>query len=191
LYESLLVMSRNKVAGEAAEPRSADRGRVVLVAIIGVVAALLGAGLGGVFTYFVTVHSEDTKRTEDRRVERRDAYAQFYGDAMALADQVTVQMPQVIKAKSGNPIDHATLDRIQVDFNEKRRQLSHDQGLIVLLGSKKLADAGFELVSKVEEMKNVVLKDKPTDEEIKESALNMTNALDDFATAAKGDLGIP
>ena len=163
----------------------------IKVAGIGVIAALGGALIGGLFSFVGIMYTERSKREDDRRIERRDAYANYYGDAAGLATQIGLQSDRLIQATSQRPPDKVTLERIRADLDNRRRQIAQDQALVVLVGPKRVYDAGFRLATRIEALKDEVSKDKPTPQEIESAIRSTADALDAFRDQAKSDLGIP
>jgi hypothetical protein len=186
-------MSGRRSSGEKNQSvpyASSDHRLEIRVAIIGALAAIVGALAGGLSTYLVADHSIDSKRDDDLRIERRDAYARYYSDAASFAAQITLQADRIIDARSSNPPNEEVLGRIRADFDDRRRTLHHDQAQVVLLGSEEVANAGFRLASKIEAMKNEISKDQPTIDDITASVKATADGLDEFSAAARKDLGI-
>ena len=160
------------------------------VALISACAALLGALTGGASTFLVAARSEESKQREDRRVERREAYSKYYGDASSLAGQITIQARNIVKASYAEPRDSSRLSKILSDLEEKKRQLHQDQALVVLLGSKEVADKGFKLANAIERMRDEAAREDPNLQDMLATVDGTAKALDEFSHAARADLDL-
>lgn len=72
------------------------------IALIGVVASLLGTLIGGGVTYAVTQSQISSKRADDRRTERLDAYSAFSGDTQRFWIYVQTIISEGLQPKAIN-----------------------------------------------------------------------------------------
>jgi hypothetical protein len=155
------------------------------VALIGVVGALAGTLAGGLVTWVVTQEQLESQRTDARRVERRDAYARYFGDAARLWTQVFTVYEVTPRPTTLTAAETSDLEELQ-------ETLTRDYALVALLAPPDVIEVARDLNNANTDVWNALHTD-PIDHELYTQAKKLANGpptslLAQFASVAKEDL---
>jgi len=157
------------------------------IAVIGVVGALTGTLVGGLVTYAVTQQQISSQKTEARRAERRDAYAQYLGDATKLWTHVSAIMeggsrPKALPASARS--DLGTLEETVVG----------EYALVALVAPPRVGAVAYDLSNLFIDLWNALNSPRILVRDYNEASRTMLGAhspLVGFEVAAREDLGAP
>jgi hypothetical protein len=156
------------------------------IALIGVTGALAGTLAGGLVTWYVTQEQIESERADARRAERRDAYANFFGDAARFWTQVGTVYEVMPRPKRLSESETAALRALL-------ETLTREYALIALLAPDTVRDLARQLHNANTDVWNA-LQTSPIDHELYEDARRRatgrpTNLQREFVDAAQEDLG--
>jgi hypothetical protein len=134
---------------EAAE-RSRDRGNNVVTAIIALVAALLGSGVGGVATYLST-HDQiknqvRQSQTDFLRSQRQIAYAALVNDVITLSPVEFSYAGDLLAAATDKD---KPLPPIPGTYTREIDQLNQDSSVVQIVGSTQAAKKALTLAARL------------------------------------------
>jgi hypothetical protein len=154
--------------------------------LIGVAGALAGTLAGGLVTWYVTQEQIESQRSDARRAERRDAYANFFGDAARFWTQVGTVYEVTPRPTRLSESDRAALKTLL-------ETLTREYALIALLAPDRVRNVARELHNANTDVWNA-LQIPPIDHELYEDAKRRAtggqgNLQREFVDAAQEDLG--
>jgi hypothetical protein len=155
------------------------------IAVIGVLGALTGTLVGGLVTYKVTQQQISSERTESRRVERRDAYARYFGDATKLWIHVFAVMESGDRPKSLTPAARSELGTLE-------ETTLGDYAFVALVAPRRVATVANELSNANIDVWNA-LNSRPIRvgdyNRVKRQILGRRGPLTGFQNISRRDLG--
>src|SRR5262252_1058053 len=108
------------------------------IALIGVVASLLGTLVGGAVTYAVTQSQISSQKAESRRAERLDAYSTYFGDSEKFWIEVQTITSEGLHPKAVTSVQRA-------DLNTFGERLIGDYARVALLAPPRVREVASQL----------------------------------------------